>query len=115
MKNMASTLFGVGACCTPDLPEHGAVAKLRKARFAPLRGGLRPGLTELVGSALKIPRLEHGVIASVISFWRQIAHQEVLMEVSHYVGLYVSQETTSICVVDQAGRVVWRGQCGSDP
>jgi hypothetical protein len=55
MKNMASTLFGVGACCTPDLPEQGAAAKLRKARFAPLRGGLRPGLTELGGSALKIP------------------------------------------------------------
>jgi|SRR5271168_3257119 len=55
MKTMASTLFGVGACCTPDLPERGAAAKLRKARFAPLRGGLRPGLTELGGSALKIP------------------------------------------------------------
>ena len=37
------------------------------------------------------------------------------MEVSHYVGLDVSQETTSICVVDQAGRVVWQGKCGSDP
>src|SRR5271168_584742 len=55
MKTMASTLFGVGACCTPDLPERGAAAKLRKARFAPLRGGLRLGLTELGGSALKIP------------------------------------------------------------
>jgi transposase len=37
------------------------------------------------------------------------------MEVSHYVGLDVSQETTSVCVVDQAGRVVWQGKCGSDP
>src|SRR5271168_4018547 len=55
MKNMASTLSGVGACCTPDLPKRGAVAKLRKARFAPLRGGLRPGLTEFGDSALKIP------------------------------------------------------------
>src|SRR5271165_1420482 len=55
MKNMASTLSGVGACCTPDLPERGAVAKFRKARFAPLRGGLRPGLTEFGDSALKIP------------------------------------------------------------
>jgi hypothetical protein len=36
MKNMASTLFAVGACCTPDLPERGAATKLRKARFAPL-------------------------------------------------------------------------------
>src|SRR5271163_2296208 len=55
MKTMASTLFWVGACCTPDLPERGAAAKLHKARFAPLRSGLRPGLTELGGSALKIP------------------------------------------------------------
>jgi len=55
MKNMAATLFGVGACCTPDLPQRGSVAKLRKARFAPLRGGLRPGLTELGDRALKIP------------------------------------------------------------
>jgi hypothetical protein len=54
MKIMASTLFGVRACCTPELPERGAVAKLGKARFAPLRGGLRPGLTELGDSALKI-------------------------------------------------------------
>ena len=37
------------------------------------------------------------------------------MEVSPYVGLDVSQETTPVCVVDQTGRVVWQGKCGSDP
>ena len=34
---------------------------------------------------------------------------------SHYVGLDVSLETTSICVVDDAGALIWRGKCSSDP
>lgn len=33
----------------------------------------------------------------------------------HYVGLDVSLETTSICVVDDKGSVVWRGKCTSTP
>ena len=34
---------------------------------------------------------------------------------THYVGLDVSQTTTAICVVDAAGRRLWRGQCASVP
>jgi transposase len=34
---------------------------------------------------------------------------------NHYVGLDVSQKTTAICVVDAAGRRLWRGQCASVP
>jgi transposase len=34
---------------------------------------------------------------------------------THYVGLDVSQKTTTICVVDAAGRRLWRGQCASVP
>ena len=37
------------------------------------------------------------------------------MESSHYIGLDVSQEQTSICAVNQDGDVVWRGKCASDP
>lgn len=37
------------------------------------------------------------------------------MELSHYVGLDVSQELTSICVIDQGGDLVWRGKCASEP
>jgi transposase len=37
------------------------------------------------------------------------------MEQSHYVGLDVSQELTSICVIDQQGAVVWRGKCATEP
>ena len=33
----------------------------------------------------------------------------------HYVGLDVSQKLTAICVVDDSGRRLWRGQCPSDP
>ena len=33
----------------------------------------------------------------------------------HYAGLDVSLETTSVCVVDDAGAVVWRGKCASTP
>ena len=32
-----------------------------------------------------------------------------------YVGLDVSQKLTAICVVDDVGRRLWRGQCASDP
>jgi hypothetical protein len=32
---------------------------------------------------------------------------------THFVGLDVSQKMTSICVVDNAGRRLWRGQCPS--
>jgi transposase len=32
-----------------------------------------------------------------------------------FVGLDVSQKLTSICVVDETGRRLWRGQCGTDP
>jgi transposase len=34
---------------------------------------------------------------------------------TQYVGLDVSQKTTAICVVDAAGRRLWRGQCASVP
>lgn len=34
---------------------------------------------------------------------------------SRFVGLDVSQRLTSICVVDDTGRRLWRGRCGSDP
>ena len=33
----------------------------------------------------------------------------------NYVGLDVSQKTTSICVVDERGRRLWRGVCATDP
>ena len=34
---------------------------------------------------------------------------------TRYVGLDVSQKLTAICVVDDSGRRLWRGQCPSDP
>ena len=37
------------------------------------------------------------------------------MEQHCYVGLDVSQTTTSICVVDNAGAILWRGKTSSEP
>ena len=34
---------------------------------------------------------------------------------TRFVGLDVSQKLTSICVVDESGRLLWRGQCATDP
>jgi transposase len=34
---------------------------------------------------------------------------------TRFVGLDVSQKMTAICVVDNAGRRLWRGQCPSVP
>jgi hypothetical protein len=33
----------------------------------------------------------------------------------HHVGLDVSQKTTTICVVDEQGQRLWRGECTTDP
>src|SRR3712207_9558993 len=33
----------------------------------------------------------------------------------HYAGLDVSLDSTAICVVDDEGRVVWRGKCPTEP
>jgi transposase len=32
-----------------------------------------------------------------------------------YVGLDVSLESTSVCVVDNSGKTLWEGKCGSTP
>jgi transposase len=37
------------------------------------------------------------------------------MEKAQSVGLDVSQATTSLCVIDDAGELLWRGKCASDP
>jgi len=37
------------------------------------------------------------------------------MDQHHYVGLGVSLETTSICVVDQTGAIIWQGKCSTEP
>ena len=34
---------------------------------------------------------------------------------THFVGLDVSQKMTAICVVDNVGRRLWRGQCPTAP
>ena len=34
---------------------------------------------------------------------------------THFVGLDVSQKLTAICVVDDTGRRLWRGQCPTHP
>jgi len=34
---------------------------------------------------------------------------------TRFVGLDVSQKLTAICVVDETGRKLWRGQCATDP
>jgi len=36
------------------------------------------------------------------------------MDQQHYVGLDVSLETTSVCVIDQSGAVIWRGKCSTE-
>src|SRR5436305_4139539 len=41
--------------------------------------------------------------------------EENMEQQSHYVGLDVSLKTTSICVIDDAGAIIWRGKCSSDP
>ena len=34
---------------------------------------------------------------------------------ARFVGLDVSQKLTAVCVVDEAGRRVWRSQCATNP
>jgi transposase len=35
--------------------------------------------------------------------------------VKHYVGLDVSQKETSVCIVDEAGKIIFQGRAGSHP
>ena len=35
--------------------------------------------------------------------------------VERFVGLDVSQRLTSVCILDERGRRVWRGKCATDP
>src|SRR3546814_13670231 len=35
--------------------------------------------------------------------------------VKHYVGLDVSQKETSVCIVDEAGKILFEGRAASDP
>lgn len=37
------------------------------------------------------------------------------MDQQQYVGLDVSLETTSICVVDRTGAVIWWRKCSTEP
>ena len=34
---------------------------------------------------------------------------------TRFVGLDVSQKLTALCVVNETGRRLWRGQCATDP
>jgi transposase len=34
---------------------------------------------------------------------------------THYAGLDVSQKETTICIVDEQGRRLWRGTAATDP
>ena len=35
--------------------------------------------------------------------------------VERFVGLDVSQRLTSVCILDEQGKRVWRGKCATDP
>jgi transposase len=35
--------------------------------------------------------------------------------VERFVGLDISQRSTSVCILDASGRRVWRGKCATDP
>jgi transposase len=37
------------------------------------------------------------------------------MIMTNYVGLDVSQKTTTLCIVDGDGHRQWRGECGTSP
>jgi transposase len=41
--------------------------------------------------------------------------ESIIMDQQQYVGLDVSLETTAVCVIDEAGAVIWRGKCASTP
>ena len=51
--------------------------------------------------------LRSGRCRPVVHTWRRL--------MARFVGLDVSQKLSSVCVVDDIGRRVWRGQCSTDP
>ena len=59
------------------------------------------------GSGNQLSRYRRGPPHGILQSWRAAMEQ--------YVGLDVSLKLTAICIVDDTGRRVWRGQCTSDP
>src|SRR3954447_13819507 len=55
--------------------------------------------------------VDSAAIRAIVVRW--LAPSEVWMP--NYVGLGVSQKTTSICVVDEQGHRLWRGVCTAHP
>ena len=51
--------------------------------------------------------------AAVRAYWCSVARRELIM--TNYVGLDVSQKTTTLCIVDGEGHRRWRGECVTSP
>ena len=72
---------------------------------------------------MEVVRPEHGVIAAAVRAWIDILRvqqcnvptRSFSVEQHHYVGLDVSQDLTTICVIEDLGGRIWRGTCASDP
>src|SRR3546814_13444317 len=69
------------------------------------------------------PASAHGVIAAgryaLLAISRRIDFPIFLhfcrrKVVKHYVGLDVSQKETSVCIVDEAGKILFEGRAASD-
>src|SRR3546814_19253922 len=70
------------------------------------------------------PASAHGVIAAgryaLLAISRRIDFPIFLhfcrrKVVKHYVGLDVSQKETSVCIVDEAGKILFEGRAASEP
>src|SRR3954468_11315712 len=86
--------------------------------------GARASLTSPALGGLPAGRSGHGVIAGGGSSPATGTGSDVFRltptpigraTMEPYVGLDVSLDTTAVCVLDGAGKVVWRGRCSSTP
>jgi hypothetical protein len=80
---------------------------------------MRPGLLE---GDLDLPYVDIGQSRVARGLWRKrrsgdslIGPTEQEQTMTHYAGLDVSQKETSICIVDEQGRRLWRGTAPTDP
>jgi hypothetical protein len=71
-------------------------------------------LTAAARDGIEIERPGHGVIAGLV-MCRSCKRQwsETMSKSNQYVGLDVSLKETSICVIDDADKIVWRGRVDS--
>ena len=122
LPDSAAACLATPDCCaiTKKKPK---ISSLRRGLATPAQGARharRPTLTGPARDAPLNPQVgtwgNRGVTTASTGWSpRNTKRSETMSQRNQYVGLDVSLKETSICVIDDADKIVWRGQVESTP